>query len=431
MLEKKKKLKIPGIGARIVKSALAVALCMLVNVVRGDGGIVFYSQLAALWCIQMYRDNTVRNALQRTTGTIVGAIYGLVYILIFPYMNSYIYSYVWLDAAAVFISIIVVIYTTVLINKKQAAYFSCVVFLSIIINHIGDANPYSFVWNRFLDTMIGICIGVLINNIRICLNPDRETLFVSGVDDILVDKNNKISAFSKVELNRMIDDGMRFTISTERTPASLLEPLSDIRLKYPVIVMDGAALYHVSKNEYVKEYVISPNAAKELNELIKSNDLCPYINVIIDDTLLIYYQDMADKVNCSLLEKLKLSPYRNYIKRDFPGDENVVYFMVLDQTDKIECFYNKLVNEGYDKRFKVLTYASDEYRGYSYMKIYNKNASKENMLLYLKENYKIEKMVTFGTVPNKYDVLLNDGSFNEMVKLVRRRYEPIFSKKRC
>lgn len=228
----------------------------------------------------------------------------------------------------------------------------------------------------------------------------------------------------------MIDDGMRFTISTKRTPASLLEPLSDIRLKYPVIVMDGAALYDVSKNEYVKEYVISPDTAKELNELINHNGLCPYINVIIDDTLLIYYKDMADKVNCSLLEKLKVSPYRNYIKREFSGDENVVYFMVLDQTDKIEGFYNKLINERYDKRFKILKYTSDEYRGYSYIKIYNKNASKENMLLYLKEKYKIEKMVTFGTVPNKYDIIVNDGSFNEMVRLVRRRYEPIWGKKR-
>ncbi|MGN0368847.1 MAG: HAD hydrolase family protein [Wujia sp.] len=427
----KKKLKIPGIGARIVKSALAVALCMIVNVVRGDEGIVFYSQLAALWCIQMYRNNTVKNALQRTTGTIVGAVYGLIYILIFPYMNSNIYSYVWLEAVVVFISIIVVIYTTVLINKRQASYFSCVVFLSIIINHIGDSNPYSFVWNRFLDTMIGICIGVLINNIRICFNQDRETLFVSGVDDILVDENNRISAFSKVELNRMIDDGMRFTISTKRTPASLLEPLSDISFRYPVIVMDGAALYDVSKNEYVKEYVISPETAKELNNLIHDSGLSPYINVIIDDTLLIYYQDIEDKVNCSLLEKLKASPYRNYIKREFPGDENVVYFMVLNQTDIIDSFYDKLINEGYDRRFKILKYASDEYRGYSYIKIYNKNASKENMLLYLKEKYQIQNVITFGTVPNKYDIFVNDGSFNEMVRLVRQKYEPIFGKSKC
>lgn len=29
------------------------------------------------------------------------------------------------------------------------------VFLSIVVNHISDSNPYLFVWNRFLDIMIG------------------------------------------------------------------------------------------------------------------------------------------------------------------------------------------------------------------------------------------------------------------------------------
>ena len=60
-------------------------------------------------------------------------------------------------------SLVVIIYTTVLVNKKQASYFSCVVFLSIAVNHIGDMHPYLFVWNRFLDTAIGILVGVGVN----------------------------------------------------------------------------------------------------------------------------------------------------------------------------------------------------------------------------------------------------------------------------
>ena len=74
----------PGIGMRILKSALAVSLCMVINLLRGDSGIVFYSQLAALWCIQMYRSNTISNALQRMIGTVVGALFGLIYLLVYP-----------------------------------------------------------------------------------------------------------------------------------------------------------------------------------------------------------------------------------------------------------------------------------------------------------------------------------------------------------
>jgi len=421
-----KKKKIPGIGMRIVKSAIAVALCVVVDLLRGDDGMVFYSMLAALWCIQMYRNNTWSNAIQRTIGTVVGALYGLVYILGYPKIVGLCGDSFAIEAVCLLVSIVLVLYTTVLIKKNQSSYFSCVVFLSIVINHIGDVNPYSFVWNRFLDTMIGIALGILVNNIRLCFKPDRKTLFISGVDDILVDKSNKISAFSKVELNRMIDDGMKFTLATMRTPASLLEPLSDIKFKYPVIVMDGAALYDIKNSEYVKEYVISSDTANEINLLIEDNGFSPYINVIIDDTLLIYYQESEDEVNRNLVNTLKTSPFRNYINRQFPGNENVVYFMILDRTDKIDAFYEVLVKEGYDKRVKLLRYESEDYPGYSYIKIYNKNASKENMLLYLKEKYGIEDTVTFGTIAGKYDVLVNGNNFDEMVRLVRRRYEPVF-----
>lgn len=424
---KKRILKIPGIGMRIIKSAMAVALCMIVNLLRGADGMVFYSMLAALWCVQVYRNNTISNATQRFIGTVVGAAYGLLYILLYPRWIDSIGGNV-LEIICIFVSIVLVIYTTVLIHKNQASYFSCVVFLSIIVNHIGDANPYLFVWNRFLDTMIGIVIGVAVNNVRICINPDRDTLYVSGVDGILVNKENRISAFSKVELNRMIDDGLKFTISTMRTPASLLEPLSDIHFKYPVIVMDGAAIYDVNKSEYIKEYVISGESSRELIELMESYEMHPYTNVIIDDTLLIYYEDMPDEVNNRLLSKLRMSPYRNYIKRRFSGDENVVYFMLLDTTERIENFNRILSERGYYDRFKIIKYPSEDYDGYSYIKIYNRNSSKENMLAYIQEKYEIENVLTFGTIEGKYDVVIGDNNFNRMVRLLRKKYEPFIGR---
>ncbi len=54
--EHKIKRKLPPIGARIIKSAIAVALCVLIYFFRTllpiGNGIPFYSALAALWCLQ-------------------------------------------------------------------------------------------------------------------------------------------------------------------------------------------------------------------------------------------------------------------------------------------------------------------------------------------------------------------------------------------
>lgn len=82
----RKKLQFPAIGMRIVKSSVAVFLCYMVYLLRGETGVVFYSQLAALWCIQPYVNSSLKNALQRTVGTFIGAAFGLIVIPLFFYL---------------------------------------------------------------------------------------------------------------------------------------------------------------------------------------------------------------------------------------------------------------------------------------------------------------------------------------------------------
>lgn len=420
----RKKIELPGVGMRIVKSAVAVAVCFFINALRGDSGMVFYSQLAALWCIQMYRSNTKKNAIQRIIGTLVGAVYGLIYLLAFPPLTKAFNTVFWVETLMVSVFLLLVLYTTTVLKKTQASYFSCVVFLSIVINHLFDSNPYLFVWNRFLDTMIGIAIGITINDIRICINPDRETLFISGLDDTLLNRDEVLSAFSKVELNRMIDSGLKFTVSTIRTPASLIEPMRDIRLNLPVIAMDGSVLFDVKKNSYIKIQSIKKELSGLLMNEIASSGLCWYGNVVIDDVLIIYYGDFEDKVNTDLVNNLKISPYRNYINRPLPEDEDVVYFMLLDKTERIAEFYEKLQKLSYASELRFVTYPSTDFEGYSYIKIYDKDADKENMLQYLMEQYSFKKSVTFGTIRDQYDVEIEKDDANEVVRVVRSLYEP-------
>lgn len=202
-----------------MKSAVAVLLCYLVSFLRRDSGIVFYSQLAALWCIQMYVVNTKQNAVQRLIGTTIGALYGLLYLLIRGQVWGNAGIYEMANALVISGMIVVILYTTVLIHKKQASYFSCVVFLSIVVNHVSDSNPYLFVWNRFLDTVIGILIGVGVNIFSLPRRKRKDILFISGLDDtLLTGEKEALSDYSKVELNRMLDEGANFTISTIRTP---------------------------------------------------------------------------------------------------------------------------------------------------------------------------------------------------------------------
>jgi hypothetical protein len=415
----------PPIGMRIIKSGIAILLCYLVSFLRGNSGIVFYSHLAALWCIQVYVEKSKQNAIQRLIGTTMGAVYGLIYLLSRNAIQHVAKVSALADACMISFLIILILYSTVLIKKKQASYFSCVVFLSIVVNHVTDANPYLFVWNRYLDTVIGIVIGICVNTFSLPREKRDDILFLSGLDDTLLSKKDNMSDYSKIELNRMLDDGIHFAISTYRTPASLMEAVRDIRLKLPVIAMDGAVLYDIKKKMYLKVYVISGRKARQVQELIAEEGLMCFTNVIMDDLLVIYYQKTSDPVHEKLVSELRSSPYRNYVERSCPEDQEVVYFMLLYPDAVIERMYQRLDKAGLTQELKVLKYKSEDYPGYSYIKIYNKNARKENMTEYLKSMTGVEKTVTFGSIEGRYDILVQPGDTNYVVHMLKNLYEPV------
>ena len=419
------KITFPRIGMRIVKSAVGVFLCYLVNLLRGGTGIVFYSQLAVLWCMQDYVSETKAKAKQRTIGTFVGAAWGLIVILVYGKISSIIgVPSDILYGLLVSIAIVLVLYSTVVMKKKQASYFSCVVLLSIVVNHITDANPYLFVFNRVLDTMIGIGIGVFVNCFQLPRKKNKNVLFLSGLDDTLLAPNGTMSDYSRVELNRLIEDGAQFSISTIRTPASLMEPLKGINLKLPVIVMDGAALFNISEKRYEYAYVISPENSIAIKNYFTERKIPFFANVIIDDLLIIYYQDTDNATYNQLIKRLRSSPYRNYIHRDVPDDESVVYYLAIDTSRNIELLYNDLISNESMRGYKIGVYPSVEFPECSLLKIYNHNATKENMIDYLKNQIVPERIVTFGTIPDKYDYVINPGDFNKVVKLIKKEYEP-------
>lgn len=401
-------------------------LCYLVSIFRGEQGYVFYSQIAAIWCMQTYIKNSKKMAGIRFIGTVIGAIYGLFVIVVANSETTIIKTYEDL-LHALFISIIVmfIIYTTVIIKQPKASFFSCVVFLSIVVNHLGDQNPYLFVWNRFLDTIIGIFIGVSVNYFRLPRRKNKDVLFVSGLDDSFENYNIHFTSYGRVEMNRMLDDGLKFTISTKLTPASLLEVLNDINIKIPIIAMDGAVLYDLKEKTYIQTYVISSSKSKELYTIMKRYQMNVFTNIVVDDTLLIYYNESDSNIYNQIINEMRSSLYRNYIKRELPKDEEVVYFMIIDESEKVNNFYQVLVENNFQHQLKIIMYESEKYLGYSFLRIYNKNASEKNMLAYLKEYLHMDESMFLGRIQGECDFTVEDVRNNEMVKEIKRHFEPV------
>ncbi len=416
--------KLPRVGKRIVKSAVGVVLCYLIQYLRGGSGIVFYSQLAVLWCIQPYIKDSFRNGLQRITGTFIGAAYGLAVILTSRYILPGVFSHEICYDLLVGCSTVLVLYTTVVTNHKNASYFSAVVFLSIVVNHIGDTNPLLFVGNRCLDTIIGIALGVGINMFRIPRRKNKDILFISGVDETILNREEKVSPFTRIELNRMLDDGANFTVSTMRTPASIIDALDGIHWRLPLIVMDGAALFDMNERKFLKTSPLRPEHANGIKQFFRERDANCFINVVIEGMLVICFQDTMNPTEKQLYEKMRRSPYRNYVKKDLSEGGEVLYFMTIGESGEMAKLCEALASLPFYSELKILRYPAARYPGNDFVKIYDKRATKDNMIAYLKEITGLQKTLTFGSIEGKYDVLIRSGQEDVVAHTLERVYEP-------
>lgn len=410
------------VGMRTTKSAVAVGICFIVYALRGYQGMPFYSALSALWCMMPDIENSRKMALQRTIGTMIGAVYGLLalllYLYVFPNMTEI--GFYFFSA----VMIVPIISTTVAYNKKNATYFSCVVFLSITINHFTDVNPFLFVWGRILDTMIGILVALAVNSMQIPHKKHRNTLFVVNLDEILPTENHTFSPFSKRELNRMLKDGLKLTFVTVRTPASVLKQMRDISLSLPIIAMDGAVVFDLKENAILKTNPMRYEVVKEVTKFLEERKVHYFVNATLQDTLFIYYNEFQNEAEEQLYHNLKVSPYRNYLK-GYPSEkENTVYIMVLVKTEESCLLESELKEAEFAKKLRWLHYASVDFPGYSYIKIYDRESSRTKSIDYLKEVVPNEDSMILGSAVDHCNICIDEKSADEVTKLLRRKYEP-------
>lgn len=420
-----RKFGLPRVGQRIIRSVTAVAFCFVVYYIRNKKGIPFYSALAVLQCIQPYQDSMAEVARKRVTGTLVGAFWGLVVILIQLYMFQGALLDHFMGYMLISLFTGVVIYSTVVVNCKNTAYFSCVVFLSITVMHMTDASPFLFVFNRVLDTLIGVGIALAVNSVHLPREKKTDILFVSGIDETILNLDDRMSDYSRVELNRLIETGAKFTVSSNRTPATIRESLPGIHLELPVIAMDGAVLYDLNENSYLMKYQMSGAQAQTISDFLDSRGVHYFTNCVVDDLLVIYYDTLLSEIHRKVYNRRRKSPYRNYVQKTQPVYENVVYLYLIDEKEKTEKLYRELMKQPWISEFRVALHDSVKHKGYANIKIYQKDATRENMLQNLKALLNVEKVVTFGSVEGKYDVYVKDADKDVMVKMLKKIYEPL------
>ena len=420
--------KIQPIGNRNIKTTIAVFVCMLIFTLGHVERSPFYVLITTIICIQPDMKNEKLTAINRALGTLIGAFTGAAAMAWEPLVHSGTLGDLWWDALNAFM-ILITIYLTVLLKKQYMAFMACVAYLSVAVISRGDTTPYEFLIFRVLDTFIGVGVGYFVCLFHIPRLRRKDVLFVAELNNTESNSDKQTVELNKTALNKIIDDGASVTIITKDTPASMLSETKGLNLNIPVIALDGAVLYDIHENRYLYTYTIEKSIAQKV-VLFLENENCHYfIHVMIDDMLLIYYQDFKNDIQAEYYKKMRRSPYRNYIKEKCDLENDVLYFSILDTKENINKILDHLSKT---EVYKYLRYwiEEDHFNGMDLLKILSKDAHINSMLDKLNEILDMKEIITLGSDEEKYNVVIPDNDFNHIIKHIHKEYKGIKNIKR-
>lgn len=147
-------------GMRVIKTCLAITICLIIEYFRGTS-MPYHSSIAAIVCMQPTLKSTFKTAADRTIGTLIAGLYGYLFITFF-----YQQLQVSLNSLSYFVLIGVMTLPLMMliigIKKQGGLAITVVVFLIVVIN-AGATNPLNYTIERVVGTLIGIGVALFIN----------------------------------------------------------------------------------------------------------------------------------------------------------------------------------------------------------------------------------------------------------------------------
>ncbi|MBR0406897.1 MAG: FUSC family protein [Clostridia bacterium] len=325
----------PPLGQRIIKTSFAVFLCLVFYRLRGYRGETMSAEAAitAIICMQPYVQDTKEYALNRLSGTLIGAFWGFLFLLlvpIFPEIGRNPFILYPLMGLGTLISL----YSSVVIRKPDTSSLAAIVFVCVVIAYPDIENPLDQAFHRVLDVMVGMGIAIGVNVFRLPRVKQKDKVFFVRTSDLASDQLARIPSSALFRLNYLYNDGAKICLMSEHAPAFFMSQMSSVNLSVPMIVMDGAGIYDPNENTYVSTVNLDPDSSRWLMKRLDTLETSYFIYTVHKNRNCIYHRGRLTDAEAIVYQRMKRSPYRQYLDDDHFALEDVVYIKVVATGDK-------------------------------------------------------------------------------------------------
>ena len=331
----KKRFYFPPLGQRIIKTSIAVFLCLVFYRLRGYRGETMPAEAAitAIICMQPYVQDTKEYAINRLSGTLIGAFWGFVFLLIIPLFPAIGKNPVTLYPL-MGLGTLISLYSAVAIRKPDTSSLAAIVFVCVVIAYPDIEQPLDQAFHRVLDVMVGTAIAIGVNLFHLPRIKQHDKVFFVRTKDLAPDQLSQIPSSVLFRLNYLFSDGAKICLISEHAPAFFMSQIGAVNLNVPMIVMDGAGIYDAVENTYVSTVNIAPDSSRWLMKRLDALDIPYFIYTVHKNRNCIYHRGRMNEPESVVYRHMKRSPYRQYLDDDHFALEDIVYIKVVAADDK-------------------------------------------------------------------------------------------------
>jgi 5-amino-6-(5-phospho-D-ribitylamino)uracil phosphatase len=223
-------------------------------------------------------------------------------------------------------------------------------------------------------------------------------LFISDLDGTLLNTKKNISQYSLDTINRLIDNGMLFTIATARSIDTAFPLVPHLKLNLPVILNNGALIYDIKTKTYLLENFINPNICMKL--ISNLGKLCPMVFTADEDVNRIYYKAIYNEGQKIFVDiRINNSDKRFSKVTDFNLlDKKIITVVIFGDKEHLEEI-EFMLKQDFDLTYHL---TKNIYSGYYYLEICHKSANKKDATLFLLDYLGISDAACFGDSINDF-----------------------------
>ena len=423
---------LPHVGLRMIKTAVAVFICLLIYSLRGyeiGSGMPAEAAVTAIVCMQPFVQDTKGYALNRLSASLIGsgwALLMLLFLMDFPILSE---NQIVLYAIIAF-GVLAAIYTAVLFRIPDAAGLAAIIYISIIVGYPNIERPLHSALIRMLDIHIGLAVAVIVNIFHLPRKKNRDSVFFVRTKDLVPDRFSTIPPAVLFHLNSLINDGAKICMISEHAPAFLTLQMSAARISAPQIVMDGAAIYDASENEFLYVETIPVEHTIQLKKRLDAIGCSYFVYTIHKNKTCIFHHGSITQQEQAVYDHMRSSPYRSYLEGEIYEESEIVYYKLIATDGMIagvEAALKGILNEGYF-RSVIRPQAGEE--GISALYIYSAEATiehAENVLMWMlrAENGMLKPVEVFADKPYR-----SEADAMRLLRKLGNAYEPLGFQKR-